>query len=412
MVITGAVDDDIGEPITAAGVARSFSGYAHRTANAGDNIDITRPLWEYEDETKPSCRLRWAKKIDGPVLQMVTLFFVAVDVIAVILEVLLEFTQGLCPGHGKLECCNCAELAGCHNISYSATLPADDHRAPLPFETCDDHHWKGCCHDGGKPGELAETITAFLHYTSVGILFSFLAQMLLLMCLYCGLFFKNVFYVVDLVIIVVSLVIELTVHEVQHRISKSAAGVSQIFTALLTTVLFWRVIRIVHGLVAAAEKSHHLQMERTLEVLKKFHNRVHNTKMLLSAARHGASHFEESTHKEQGLSETDKKMLQACKEGSPPGMEELEALLRRRQEHRRKHEEFLEEMSNSLERMHSQMSVHEKMLKDEVHHAEHHNHASSLKDHGHGHGHDDHGHGKHKTGTKKIHPVDDDKHLH
>merc|ERR1719181_2329771 len=97
MVITGAVDDDIGEPITAAGVARSFSGYAHRTANAGDNIDITRPLWEYEDETKPSCRLRWAKKIDGTVLQMVTLFFVAVDVIAVILEVLLEFTQGLCP---------------------------------------------------------------------------------------------------------------------------------------------------------------------------------------------------------------------------------------------------------------------------------------------------------------------------
>jgi len=408
MVVTGAVDDEIAdEELTAEGVARSFSGYAHRTATKGDDIDITRPLWEFEETNKPSCRLRWAKKIDSNVMQIITLMFVAVDVIAVILEVLLEFTQGLCPGHGKKACCDCAALAGCTNITYSVSSShrfLSDDVTTHPFDTCDDKPWKGCCHNGEKPGELASILELFLHYMSVSILFLFFGQMLLLIALYGGLFFKNVFYVVDLVIIVLSLAIELGVHELRHHLDPSLAGVTEIFTAVLALVLFWRVVRIVHGLVAAAEKSHHLQMERTLEVLKKFHNRVHNTKMLLRAARHGASHFEENNHLEKGLSEDDKKALDACREGSPPSEEELEALLRRRQEHRQKHEEFLEEMSSSLENMHSQMSAHEKLLKEEVHTAEHHNHATSLQGHGHGHG----GHGDHGDG--KVHPVDDEHH--
>jgi len=417
MVVTGAVDDDIADKeITAEGVARSFSGYAHRTAAKGDDIDVTRPLWEYEETNKPSCRLRWARKIDSNAMQIVTLALVVLDVIAVILEVLLEYTQGLCPGHGENECCDCAALAGCTNMTYSVSSSShrflSDDVPAHKFETCDDKPWTGCCHDGFKPGELASHLEVFLHYTSVTILFSFFGQLLLLIGLYGGLFFKNAFYVLDLVIIVVSLGIELGVHEARHVLSKEVAGVTEIFTVLLAMVLFWRVIRILHGLIAAAEKSHHLQMERELEVYKKFYNRIHNTKMLLRAASHGASHFEENNnHLEKGLSEEDKKTLAACREGSPPSEEELEALLRRRQEHRQKHEEFLEEMSSSLENMHSQMSAHEKLLKHEVHEAEHHNHASSLQDHGHGHGHgghDDHGHAK---TSGKVHPVDDE-HAH
>ena len=90
MVVTGAVDDDVGaEDLTAERLARSFSGYAHRTATKGDDIDIMRPLWEYEETNKPSCRLRWARKIDSNAMRIITLAFVALDVIAVILEVLL-----------------------------------------------------------------------------------------------------------------------------------------------------------------------------------------------------------------------------------------------------------------------------------------------------------------------------------
>ena len=90
MVVTGAVDDEIAdEELTAEGVARSFSGYAHRTANKADEIDVTRPLWAYEETNKPSCRLRWARKIDSNAMQIVTLALVVLDVIAVILEVLL-----------------------------------------------------------------------------------------------------------------------------------------------------------------------------------------------------------------------------------------------------------------------------------------------------------------------------------
>ena len=88
MVVTGAVEEMDGQPLSAENVYQSFAGYAHITAHDTDGVNLIKPLWEYDNRT-PSCRMRWAKKVDSTQMQIVMLFLVAVDVIAVLLELML-----------------------------------------------------------------------------------------------------------------------------------------------------------------------------------------------------------------------------------------------------------------------------------------------------------------------------------
>lgn len=333
--------------------------------------------------------------------------------VTLLLHLVREFTQKECPGNGKKDCCNCAEEAHCSTNSIAAYTNITDQT----FGSCEKKEWHGCCHDGvfaNPNSERAYYIELGLHWGSVTILLIFLTQLVTLLCLYGKLFCRNIFYVIDLGIILVSLILEITITEVGRYIAAgsvsnvSAAGsISNVFTAMIAIVLGWRVVRIIHGLYGHKEKRGAQQQIWKLEVLKRFHNRIHNTMMLLTAVRHGATSFKDNPMiANQGLSDADATAIKACRAGNPPSVEELEAVLTRRQEFRHKYEEFLNEMSKSLENVHSQMCAHEKILKQEIHDAEHHNHATSFN-HGHGHGHGDHGHG---GNSKKVHPVDDTAH--
>jgi len=430
MVVTGAVDEEHGETFSAEEVVSSFSGFAGKTVNKAGGVDFMRPLWEYDDGNTLSCRHRWAKTIDSEKAQYFIMSLVILDIIAVLLKVLVEFTQQQCPGNGKKACCNCAYEARCDkNITklYIPSVSPTNHRflgaattTTAPFKTCDKQPWHGCCHDSDfTDSRAAHYIEEGLHWGSVTILSIFLLQLITLLCLYGKLFCRNLFYIADLAIIVVSLVLEITISEVKKNtagISKveavsntagsisNAETVSKVFTALISIVLGWRVVRIIHGLYGHKEKRADMQQEWMLQVLKRFHNRIHNTMMLLTAARLGATSFKDNPMiANRGLSDADATTIKAVRAGNPPGVEELEAVLSRRQEFRHKYEEFLSEMSESLKNVYSQMCAHEKIIQEEIHNAEHHNHATSFG-HGHGHGHGDHG------DTKKVHPIGDSTH--
>jgi len=81
-----------------------------------------------------------------------------------------------------------------------------------------------------------------LHWTSLSILFIFLAQIVLLMLAYGTNFFKNAFFLLDAVVVVTALVLELVFHVREG--------------ALFIVLLSWRIVRIVHGLYTTIEIQH------------------------------------------------------------------------------------------------------------------------------------------------------------
>lgn len=86
MVFAGAVDEEHQEQVSAEQVISSFSGLAASKASA---INFMKPLWEYNDANTPSCRHRWAKKIDSDTAQYFMITLVLLDIIAVLLKVLV-----------------------------------------------------------------------------------------------------------------------------------------------------------------------------------------------------------------------------------------------------------------------------------------------------------------------------------
>ncbi len=331
-----------------------------------------------------------------------------------------EATQATCPGHGQNACCDCGKLAGCQNSTYVESahhrfLKAidhgddQDHDGSVHWDSCpiSEMPWHGCCHNGMKTGRNAYIIELVLHWLSVGILSFFMLQMILFMILYGRSFWKNVFYVVDFVVIFASLALEVTVFETRKYLG-TVGDVASIITGLLILVLVWRFVRVGHGIFVTAEKSHHLQLEGTHSVLKKFHNRIHNTKMLLTAVRHGTHHFRDDTE-DKSLAKHDKKLLKRCKDSPADiteSIDELEGLLRRRIEYRHKYEAYLQEISGSLDNVYKQMTAHEEMLKEELEHLEHHSNSTGLQGHSHKGGKHGHGKKKHNRNHKKVAPND------
>merc|ERR1711998_325167 len=80
----------------------------------------------------------------------------------------------------------------------------------------------------------------WLHMLSVGILLLFELQIVALMCIYGRDFFKNPYYMLDFVVVGVALVLEWP-----HGLFEFKGG------ALVTLLLGWRLLRVVHGLVTS-----------------------------------------------------------------------------------------------------------------------------------------------------------------
>eukprot|EP01052_Picozoa_sp_SAG31_P058595 SAG31_NODE_17990_length_650_cov_1.656987_1_plen_117_part_10 len=82
-----------------------------------------------------------------------------------------------------------------------------------------------------------------LHLVSLSILVLMGVHILATMCVYQFMFFKNLFYVADFVIIGAALIME--------SIPQFQMG------ALVQCLLAWRILRIAHGIFLAYEMHHH-----------------------------------------------------------------------------------------------------------------------------------------------------------
>jgi hypothetical protein len=82
-----------------------------------------------------------------------------------------------------------------------------------------------------------------LGWISFGILILLLAQQLLLLVAFGLAYFTKLWYVLDLIVLVVAIVLEIALGDVEG--------------GLLALALSWRIVRIVHGLLATAETEAH-----------------------------------------------------------------------------------------------------------------------------------------------------------
>merc|ERR1712216_594324 len=148
-----------------------------------------------------------------------TLF--VLDVICVICEVVLLRVKCTPPGESRRR----------------ALLAAG---GPRLLSTVNQTATPGFCLDCMDRFHAVENV---FHWISVGILFVFAFQIFLLIIAYGIEFFKNKFFVLDMLVVAGALVLELAFH-----VSEGA---------LFAVLLSWRFIRIVHGLVSTVEISHH-----------------------------------------------------------------------------------------------------------------------------------------------------------
>jgi hypothetical protein len=139
-----------------------------------------------------------------------------------------------------------------------------EHHAPAPAnETSTAEHHRLL--EGTEPTttSFASQVELGLHITSLFILSVFAAQLLGLMISY-GLraFVRHCFYLVDLTVVVVAIVLE---------------SLSEPSGEIIIVLLFWRALRVVHGLLASGEVSHH-----EVQHLRK---RIHGVRQRLFCAR-------------------------------------------------------------------------------------------------------------------------------
>jgi Ca2+-binding EF-hand superfamily protein len=171
-------------------VARSFA-----TALEDDSfaIQAITPLWmvlqNQKDKTPMTLtRIKIAKSIDSNVAHCILLGLIVIDAFAIWGEIIIHAT------HCETTCTNA-------------------------------NQWQHT-----------------LHIISLGILWLMGIHILATMIVYLGLFFKNVFYVADLIIISVALVME----SIQIELG-----------ALVQVLLAWRILRIVHGIFLTFEMHQH-----------------------------------------------------------------------------------------------------------------------------------------------------------
>jgi len=131
------------------------------------------------------------------------------------------------------------------------------------------HHSHFC-----KENKHIETIEAVFRVISIVILAILETHILLLMALLWGKFFKKWELVLDLFIITVSLTLDI--------IGPHISGDNDTVVIIVTwVVLFWRMVRIVHGAYVAAENSLKEGQQRHAKSLKKLLGSISHSKMLI-----------------------------------------------------------------------------------------------------------------------------------
>ena len=190
-----------------------------------------------------SARMELGKTIDGTRAQMIVVALIIADIIIVSMEILLGSVMCLDPNaaHRRL-------LRLQDNFLYRALAgdPSGTSSATKMTVTMNNGTHVTMHQTTEVTADFCIACTALqmqveyvLHWTSLTILFIFLAQIVLLMFAYGTHFFKNPFFLLDAVVVVTAVVLEMVFHVREG--------------ALFVVLLSWRVVRIVHGLYTTIE---------------------------------------------------------------------------------------------------------------------------------------------------------------
>mmetsp|Transcript_11511 Transcript_11511/g.26559 ORF Transcript_11511/g.26559 Transcript_11511/m.26559 type:complete len:321 (-) Transcript_11511:151-1113(-) len=190
-------------------------------------------------------------------VQIVLMVLLVADVAIVMAEIIidLEFPSCRLVQRDAVSCCadaSPASPASHRRLGEAHALcepPAAQGNAPAG---CDEHKWAAV--------HVAHDV---LYSVSVAILSIFLAEMLVLMAAVTPcLFFRNLFYALDFVIVASALGLEIALKGNPHLADE---------VALIIVLRMWRLVRIGHGLFETTEKygeAHAKHVEREVEELK------------------------------------------------------------------------------------------------------------------------------------------------
>lgn len=151
-------------------------------------------------------RLRMGHFLEGHHVQLVALFLVLIDVVCVVAEIML------------------GSVAGCQLEAEPGVIIPDGVSA--------------------VPAHRVEKWELALHWTSLAIVIVLLLQQVALLIAYGFAHLKKLFNILDICVLLVALGLELGLH------GNDAPGI-------IVLLLFWRVVRVIHGFLATAETTEH-----------------------------------------------------------------------------------------------------------------------------------------------------------
>eukprot|EP00929_Paragymnodinium_shiwhaense_P027280 TRINITY_DN16049_c0_g1_i1.p1 TRINITY_DN16049_c0_g1~~TRINITY_DN16049_c0_g1_i1.p1 ORF type:complete len:382 (+),score=97.77 TRINITY_DN16049_c0_g1_i1:46-1146(+) len=188
-----------------------------------------------------------------------TLFtlLLALDILIVYAEVFVDAHYPLCLQitRDSVSCCPAPDGADAHHRLLGGG-GGDGHAALCAAGLVETTHPTGC--DAHKYPAI-HSLHVGLTLGSVIILSVFEIELLALMVILKGIFFRNLLYVLDWVVVTTSLILDLA-------ILSGAVSSAQIVATLIIIVRIWRLMRITHGVALTVHERDHHVIEEISEV--------------------------------------------------------------------------------------------------------------------------------------------------
>ncbi|CAB9504554.1 expressed unknown protein [Seminavis robusta] len=163
-------------------------------------------------------------------------------------------------------------LAETTGDSHSSGTHGDGHQDICQLPAVESHHYEAGC-DGHK-WYMVHTIEEVLFVFTITILSIFFIELIIIMIVLQKAFFKQLFYVLDFVIVSVSLALEIALAVLHADILATLAG-------LLILARVWRFVRIGHGLIELTAEFQAQDKEALLHYAEELEEKLLENKIAL-----------------------------------------------------------------------------------------------------------------------------------
>jgi hypothetical protein len=242
-----------------------------KSLNWGVPADTSATQHVMEEHGEDSWQFRVLKKLHNPKVQIFFAGLLLLDVLIIFAELALLTLFPTCDlvERDAISCCPVA-AEDSPAARFLSEASHEDFCAPgleafLEYEAgCDEHKH-----------ENIHKIETFLFSLTLAILSTFFLELTLMMvALKPRIFFRQIFYALDYVIVSVSLALEATFHALGDDVLQSLIG-------LVIMGRVWRFIRIGHGIVEISEELAHEREEHLLTYVDELEDILHKNNLPL-----------------------------------------------------------------------------------------------------------------------------------